>query len=247
MEDIACLRWKQCRRRSRAAERDVEINMTGIEIKTIGDRGDGALYTVDEMYQWLSGILKEEELKESLRALPYARDKHEGQFRKPAEEKIPYFIHPLRMACQSCALGIREDTVLAAVLLHDVSEDCGIAPEELPFSVEIRKAVGLLTRSRDERIPKAERDRMYYEGIRKNRVASIVKVLDRCDNVSGMSHVFSMEKIHDYTDETETYVLPLLDLIRDSYPEFRDAAYLVKYQIVSILDTVMDLEQRLRG
>lgn len=220
--------------------------MVSREIKTIGGRGDGALFTVDEMYDWISGIVNREGFSESRRALPYAREKHQGQFRKPREEKIPYLIHPLRMACQACALGLKEDLLLSVVLLHDVSEDCGIAPEELPFREEVQRAVGLLTRNRDESIPKAERDRMYYEGIRKDRIASIVKVLDRCDNVSGMSHVFSMDKMHSYIDETETYILPLLDLIRDAYPEFMDAAYLIKYQIVSILDTVVDIEQRMQ-
>lgn len=38
--------------------------------------------------------------------------------------------------------------------------------------------------------------------------------------------------------ETEEYVLPLLDVLKNEYSEYSDLAFLVKYQILSILETI---------
>ena len=56
---------------------------------------------------------------------------HEGQQRKSGE---PYIVHPLTMACNALALGIRDDKVVATILLHDVCEDCDVSLKELPIS-----------------------------------------------------------------------------------------------------------------
>ncbi|MBR5489226.1 MAG: bifunctional (p)ppGpp synthetase/guanosine-3',5'-bis(diphosphate) 3'-pyrophosphohydrolase, partial [Firmicutes bacterium] len=69
-------------------------------------------------------------MKQSLWALDFAAKKHDGQTRK-GPEGVPYISHPLYMACQAISLGIADDDMLAAVLLHDVCEDCGVLPEKL--------------------------------------------------------------------------------------------------------------------
>ena len=193
-----------------------------------------ALFSAEHMAKKLRGFAREEGLPETERAVGYAVEKHAGQVRKAspyAPEPVPYVTHPLLMACQAHAMGIRDDAVLAAALLHDVCEDCGAEPEELPFSEAVRRTVALLTKSYP-----LDRD-AYYGAIAKDPAACFVKALDRCHNVSGMALCFSKEKIIDYTEETETYVLPLLDVIKyaDGY---HDAAFLLKYQILSVLESV---------
>jgi len=45
----------------------------------------------------------------------------------------------------------------------------------------------------------------------------------------------------DYIVEAETYILPLLDKIKDEVPEYHDAAFLIKYQMRSVMETVKRL------
>ena len=104
-------------------------------------------------------------LEQTYRALYYIREHHRGQFRiglKYSEKRIPYISHPLMMACHAQSMGLSDDSLLAVILLHDVCEDCGVAPEELLFTDEVREAVALLTKQFDESLPKAENEARYY-------------------------------------------------------------------------------------
>ena len=104
------------------------------------------IFSEENMYAKMMNFAKNENLTQTAKALPYAREKHTGQTRKSgifsagksSSEKIPYIIHPLMMACDAHAMGLRDDAVLASILLHDVCEDCGIEPAELPFSEEVQ-------------------------------------------------------------------------------------------------------------
>ena len=192
-------------------------------------------YSVDNMRRKLKAFAEEEGLQETSRAIDYAEEMHRGQYRKTSdwsEEKVPYIVHPFIMACHAHALGIRDDTVLAAVLLHDVCEDCGIRPEELDYSSSVQEAVRLLTKQ------KGWDPAVYFSGIEGSSTASIVKALDRCNNLSTMMLAFTEEDIIEYIDETETWILPLLDHIKKEYPQYYDAAFVLKYQILSLIESI---------
>jgi len=78
----------------------------------------------------------------------------------------------------------------------------------------------------------------YYDKIKENGKACVVKLIDRCNNVSTMAGSFSRKKLVEYILETEEYVLPLADVLKNNFPEYGNLAFLVKYQIISILETV---------
>ena len=194
-------------------------------------------YSVENMYRKIMEFAENEHLDQTAKAAAFARKMHEGQLRKTSRfssEPIPYIVHPFIMTCHAHALGIRDDNVLVAVLLHDVCEDCGVKPEDMPFSEEVKTAVSLLTRKKNET---AEDHREYYERIAKNEIAAIAKVLDRCNNLSTMMLSFSKEKLADYIDETETYIFPLLDHIKHACPAYYDAVFVIKYQILAVTET----------
>lgn len=195
------------------------------------------IFSENNMYRKLKEFAENESLTEMKKALDYAWEKHADQKRKTSVisgEQVPYIVHPLMMACQAHAMGIHDDTVLAVTLLHDVCEDCGVASEELPFPNEIKEAVALLTKP-DSYTQKDQGS--YYKGIAGNSSAAIVKALDRCNNVSTMMLGFSIEKIIEYVDETQDYVYPLLDHIKKHYPQYYDAVFVLKYQLVSTIET----------
>ena len=60
-------------------------------------------------------------------ALDYAREMHKGQLRRSGE---PYIEHPVNAAKYLADLDLDAQTI-AAALLHDVVEDCGVTVEEL--------------------------------------------------------------------------------------------------------------------
>lgn len=61
-------------------------------------------------------------------ALEFAIDSHRGQFREFSG--LPYITHPIQVASALMAVRTDEES-LAAALLHDVIEDCGVTKAEL--------------------------------------------------------------------------------------------------------------------
>ena len=186
-------------------------------------------------------------MTETYKALYYIRDKHSGQFRKElkfSDSRIPYIVHPLMMACHAHALGIRADKILATILLHDVCEDCGVTPEDLPFSEEVREAVRLLSFQVKPGETRADAKKRYYAEIAENRITRIVKILDRCNNISTMASSFTQKKLVSYVNETETYVMPMLEEAKYAIPEYADAFYLLKYHMRSVLESIKAMATR---
>jgi len=187
------------------------------------------------MYTYLRGFASGAGMVNTLKALSFAREKHSGQFRKSGE---PYIIHPLMMACNAVSIGIRDDATVATVLLHDVCEDCGVSLQELPVSEEVKRAVDLMTfRVMDGETKEIAKNR-YYNMLLQSREAALTKLIDRCHNVSSMAGTFSKEKLKAYIQETRQYVLPLLRKVKKLYPEESDILFLLKYHIVSVVDSI---------
>ena len=202
------------------------------------------LFHEDNMFTRVKTTAQLEGLKNTLCALDFMRKKHEGQFRKGskfATESVKYINHPLMMACHALALGIKDDSTLAAILLHDVVEDTQTTLEELPVSDEARQIVDLVTFRMIDGKTKEESKQIYYDRIKDNKNACIVKVIDRCNNVSTMAGCFKREKLIEYIDETEKYIIPLLRIIKDEYSEYSNAAFVVKYQIISLIESIKSL------
>lgn len=61
-------------------------------------------------------------------AMIFAAEKHDGAVRKASN--IPYIVHPMEAAAIAATLTDDQE-VLAATVLHDVMEDCGVSFEEL--------------------------------------------------------------------------------------------------------------------
>jgi len=202
------------------------------------------LFQEENMYNRIYDTAKEENLTETFRALQYMKEHHAGQYRKRSKystEDVLYINHPLLMACQAHAYGVRKDALLAAILLHDVVEDTGVTKEELPFSDEVKEIVDLVSFFVPDGMTKKEAKKQYYEKIKSNGEACVVKIIDRCNNVSTMAGSFKRERIIAYIEETEEYVLPLTEVIKNNYPQYRDLAFLVKYHIISILETIKNM------
>nr|AIF26522.1 hypothetical protein [uncultured bacterium fosmid pJB39A3] len=192
------------------------------------------LFDENHMYTFIKSWTVANDMPQTLKALSYAKEKHAGQVRK-GDAGIPYINHPLTLCCNAIALGIKDDAIMAACLLHDVVEDAGVTADELPVGDEAKRIVALLTKEKQE--GKAFDEGKYYAAIAKSPAACMVKLLDRCNNISNMAMGFNKEKIAQYITETEKYIMPLLEVIKKENAEWNNAAWLLSYQMKAILET----------
>lgn len=205
------------------------------------------MFSEINMFAKMQAFAQVEGLDETYRALGYMRSKHAGQYRKSGKSSsagVPYVVHPLMMACHAHAIGIRDDSVLAATLLHDVCEDCGVRPMELPFGARVRELVSLLTYEPEPGVSREDSKRQYFERLSGDGAAAIIKALDRCSNVSTMAQCFSRGKMIAYIGETERYIVPMLKIVKENYREYNDAAFILKYHIVSLIESLKNMMMR---
>lgn len=189
------------------------------------------LFDEQHMYTFVKSAAVAKELPQVLVVLLRMKKWHSGQLRD-GKEGVPYIIHPLTMACHALAMGIEDDDVIATILLHDVVEDRGVRVEELPVNDAVRTAVQLL--SYPPGVDKKTIKPTYYERIGNNATACLVKCIDRCNNLSTMASGFSREKMATYVVETEIYLFPLLQQLKETWIRYNSASWLLSYQIKSL-------------
>lgn len=153
-------------------------------------------------------------------AIRFATHMHDGQYSKFTKE--PYIFHPLRVMMSVASSGellISSNTnkaiVLAAAVLHDVMEDCGVVKSQLrgTFGIEVANLVEELTNVPQRKaLTCARRNRLS----KVSRQAKIIKLHDRLDNICDIRHV-PLE----YANET----YKLLDVIGDADTVCASAIY----------------------
>ena len=99
---------------------------------------------INELIEKAKTYLAPEKMAVIERAYEFAAKAHEGQTRKSGE---PYIEHPLHVAMILANLQL-DSSSLAAALLHDVEENCGIENSEIvdKFGPEIAKLVDATTK-----------------------------------------------------------------------------------------------------
>ena len=187
------------------------------------------------MFTFVKGRAQLLHMPQSLAVLDCLRAAHGSQLRRSRYGfETTYMVHPLTMACHALAMGLRDDDVIAACLAHDILEDAHWKAEELPVGDRVREAVRLVSKSEyDPNEPDWE-DK-YYENIRKNPLACLVKCLDRVNNLAGMADAFSRKWMIRYTKETDKYYPELLNALR-KMPDWNDTWWLLRYQMMTTLE-----------
>ncbi len=129
-------------------------------------------------------------------ALEYAAVKHEGKARKNPESRIPYIVHPVKVAMMLRDTGF-DDEVVAAGLLHDTVEDSDATIEELAerFGSRVAGMVGAVTEPSKDRSWK-ERQDAYLNKVRS--AGTEVLAISACDKIDNMrSMLQSLRAGHD--------------------------------------------------
>ena len=199
-----------------------------------------AVFDWEHMKTFVKTVAKTENLENTLKAVDFAIIAHEGQTRKNTD--TPYISHPLAMACHALAMGIREDEVLAGILLHDVIEESkkdktkkDIKPEDLPVNERAKELVELMTCPENSDENRKEILDVYYGKLAEDPGGALIKCIDRCNNLTTMSWGLSRDRVFRMISETDHYYPALLKTVKNT-PEYNDAAWLLQYQMESMLD-----------
>ena len=155
--------------------------------------------TLSDLLDKASSYLSEDRLQLVEQAYDFAAAQHEGQVRKSGE---PYIEHPLNAALFLADLQ-QDSTTLAAALLHDVIEDCGMSREELSdlFGPEVSRLVDGVTKltrldllSENRSTEEISDSHAQAESIRKMLVAMaedvrvvVIKLADRLHNMKTLA------------------------------------------------------------
>ncbi len=147
----------------------------------------------EEMFfdQVKSYIHNEDSLAFIRKAYDYAQDKHKDQVRLSGE---PYFVHLLSVAYELAKLKGDPKTV-AAGLLHDTLEDCGVSREEFvqEFDEETYEIVEAVTKIgnlkfKDEKEYLAANHRKIFIAMAKDVRVILVKLVDRLHNMRTLQY-----------------------------------------------------------
>lgn len=191
---------------------------------------------VDNMIRHLRAFFSGARMYESLRALTYMKEKHDGQTRKGGN--IPYIVHPLSMACFAVGLGIRDDNMIATILLHDVCEDCGVFIEDLPFNDAIKRGVKLMTIRAFPNENKYATKTHYFNELPDDPNAILCKAFDRYSNLTSMVGVLSATAIVKNIVETHCLLLPKLKEAKERWPEIADYLHILRTIIYNQISTI---------
>ncbi|MEX0786660.1 MAG: bifunctional (p)ppGpp synthetase/guanosine-3',5'-bis(diphosphate) 3'-pyrophosphohydrolase [Dehalococcoidia bacterium] len=153
---------------------------------------------LDKLLETCRSYLPEDRIELIERAYQFALESHGDQLRKSGD---PYIIHPLDAALTVAELQL-DAVAIAAALLHDVQEDCGVPNQELKrrFGAKVAELVDGATKL--ERITKHTADPDAFdsdiqaENLRKMFLAMaedvrvvIIKLADRLHNMRTLQHV----------------------------------------------------------
>ncbi len=209
-------------------------------------------FLYNKTYLFIKGYAIGRNLTYTLKALPFARKVHNNQYRKGTIEidgksyRLPYILHVLKVASTLISLSLpmtneELDILIAAALLHDTLED---APDgffkddghelvtQYGFSEEIYQTIKLL--SKHSGATDIELN-MYFNAIKKNKYALLIKMSDRSHNVEDLYNM-KIDKLHKYVKETRDYIYPLSSYAKANYPELSNGITILKAKIVSLTE-----------
>lgn len=150
-------------------------------------KGAGDTVTINDVLEVCGKYITNQESIDLInQAYDFIMEKHEGQKRKSGE---PYTIHLIWVAYILATLQTGPATI-AAGLLHDVMEDCGVSREEIVerFGEEITTLVEGVTKIgkmpfKDESDVYAENHRKIYIAMAKDIRVILIKFADRLHNM----------------------------------------------------------------
>ena len=208
-------------------------------------------FLYSDEYQFIKGYAVGRNLTNTLRALPLARQVHNGQYRKGetivngVSYRHPYVLHVLKVTNTLISISPpmsndELDILLTCALLHDVIEDDDgyfkNEGRELVTEHGFPESVYTIVRMLSKHHGATEAELNYYfNAVKRNKFALLVKMADRSHNVEDLYNM-SVQKLHKYVRETRDYIYPLSTYAKAHYPELSNSVTILKSKIVSLTE-----------
>jgi (p)ppGpp synthase/HD superfamily hydrolase len=138
-----------------------------------------------------------------------------------------------------------EELCLMGALLHDTQEDYQVSSEEIEseFGKNVREVVWKLTKKFAGTI-RNKKD--LIEAIAGDPHASIIKGVDRNNNLHSMIGVFTTNKMFDYAEEAELVFLPMLKKAGKLFPEQQAAYHAISQQMKHAINSSFEFVKAVR-
>jgi len=200
--------------------------------------------SIDSLIEKLSTYLPVDKVAFIEKAADYAAKVHDGQFRLSGE---PYFEHPLNVAMILADLQL-DSNAIAAALLHDTVEDCGVLLDQIEqeFGADVAKLVDGVTKlgkitfkelspevKRGQELRQAENLRKMLIAMAEDLRVVFIKLADRLHNMETLS-ALSPEKRLSIAKETMEIYAPLAD---------RLGIWEIKWQLEDLAFSYLDPKQ----
>lgn len=208
-------------------------------------------FMYSKTYLFIKGYATGRNLTYTLKALPLARKIHNGQYRKGTVEidgkqyQLPYLLHVLKVASTLISLHLdmtdeELDLLITCALLHDAIEDNSeffqFGGKELSTDYGFPLSVYDILRLLSKRSGATEEElKIYFDDIKKSKIAALIKMADRSHNVEDLYNM-KTEKLHKYVKETRTYIYPMASYMKENYPELSNGVTILKAKIVSLTE-----------
>ncbi len=189
---------------------------------------------VNALIEQASAYLPDDKVALVTAAYEFASRAHQGQVRKTGE---PYLEHPLNTAMILAEFHLDSET-LAAALLHDVPEDCGVSLDEIEanFGLQVVKLVDGVTKLNkltSRARTRETKSKVQAENLRKMLLATaedlrvvLIKLADRLHNMRTLG-ALPAEKRRAIAQETMEIYAPLAHRLgmRDAKWQLEDLAF----------------------
>ena len=187
---------------------------------------NGYQRSLTNLMEEVQGYLPQDEIEFIKAAYEYAYLAHDGQTRKSGE---PYIIHPISVSLRLAQLALPSD-LIAAALLHDTVEDCGIEVDDIrkEFGDSVALLVDGVTKLKQIELAASSggsRQRRHYEDRKQERIENLrkmfvtagedrrvllIKLADRMHNIETLRYLKS-EQQERIARETMDIYAPLAD------------------------------------
>lgn len=196
---------------------------------------------IEELYEktyfFIKGFAIKGSMRNTLKALPLAKEYYRGFTRKIGDA---FIIHPLRVCSYLISLKIDDDIICSAALLHEIIKKCNLEYNGIEILTKyhldplVLNYIRLLANSEHYPLP------LYYEALSECPEVMLLKLSNRAHTCTTLIDS-SDDEIREYVDECEKYIYPLCEYGINHYPEHSYSIQVMYYHIHSVCNIVKSL------